>query len=471
MSTLTLVKPMTRLLIVGLAAASLAGFALGWFILSAPPGGEAAPGPAPDAASPLADAVRRFDLLPADVRIDREVPAVAADAQGRVVLAWASATGDLEHTLWVARSADGGRTFAPPVPFRQVPIHRYASTSKGKEVVYSTNAVPRLAAAGEAIYLGWTEAVGGGPRVDFLVARTADGGKTFAEPVRAHGPHAVKPGFTGLATGPDGRVACCWLDGRRKAPLPFCGLLRPGDEAFRAEGLVYPRPGGKGVCPCCSTEVLCAPDGTTFVAFRDNDDDYRDICVARARGDGTAGFEAPVMVNAERWRFNGCPHDGPALALFGGRLHVAWMDAHAGRHRVYHAASGLSELRFAPREVCPAAPGEQGHPRLAAGEGALHAVWDAGAGDESSGATAHEHAGHGHGNHAPPAGASRTIYWTSAPAEGDFGPARPIDPQPGAFQVNPALAVGPSGSVFVTWNEISDSGKCVAFARVPAPGP
>jgi hypothetical protein len=450
---------MTRLLlIIGLPVACLVGFALGWYVLSRPADPE--PPPAPAA---LAEAVHRFPLSAEDVRLDRETPAVAADARGRVLLAWAAASGDLEHTLWLARSADGGMTFDAPAAFRKVPIYRYTS-SKGKEMTFSTNAVPRLAADGDAIYLGWTEAVGGGPRVDFLVARSTDGGQTFSEPLRAHGDEAVKPGFTALTTGPDGGVACCWLDGRQKAQLPFCSLLPAGAEAFRPEALAYGGPGGKGVCPCCATDVLRTADGTTFVGFRNNDDDYRDVCVARAAAGGGA-FEEPVTVNAERWRFSGCPHDGPSLALFDGRLHVAWMDAHDGRRRVYHASAALPDLHFAPHACCPSAPGEQGHPRLAAGDGRLHAVWDGSLGDEPP-APAHE--GHSHG--APPAlgGPGRAIMYARLAADGEFGAAHAIDPRPGAFQVNPALAPGPSGSVLVAWNEITESGKSVGFARVPA---
>ena len=31
-----------------------------------------------------------------------------------------------------------------------------------------------------------------------------------------------------------------------------------------------------------------------------------------------------------------------------------------------------------------------------------------------------------------------------------------------------AVALGPSGTLFVTWNELTEAGKSVAFARVPA---
>ncbi len=448
---------MTRILIVALLATSLTGFAIGWYILAAPRPLDT-PAPTPTEVS------HRFPLRAEDVRIDRETPAIAADNSNHVVLAWASATGETERTLWVACSDDGGTTFAPPTAFRKVPIYRYQSKSKGKEVTYSTSAAPRLAAEGATIYLGWTEAIDGGPRVDFLVTRTTDGGQTFAEPLRAHGSDAVRPGFTALRAGPGG-VCCSWLDSRKKSQHPCCGLLAPGADTFAPEGEVYAGPGGKGVCPCCDTDGLRMPDGTTFVAFRNNDDDYRDICVARSRSGQASDFEPPVTVNRERWRFNGCPHDGPSLTLDDGRLHVAWMDGHSGKHRIYHASSKLPDLTFEASEVCSSAPGEQGHPRLVSAGGRQHLVWDASNSAEPA-PTVGEHAEHSHGAHA--AGGRSVMYARLTADSTNFEPARALDPRDDAYQVNPALAVGPHGEILAAWNETTSEGKCVAFIRVPA---
>jgi hypothetical protein len=155
-----------------------------------------------------------FTLRPEDVANDRETPAVAADAAGHVVLAWAAQSGDDERTIYLARSADGGKTFDPPAPFRKVPIYRFTSQGKGKAMAYSTHVLPRLAVVTDRLYLGWVEAVGGGPEVAFYLARSADGGKTFSGPVRAHGKDASKPGFTTLTAARDGallqRITFAW---------------------------------------------------------------------------------------------------------------------------------------------------------------------------------------------------------------------------------------------------------------------
>ncbi len=45
-----------------------------------------------------------FPLRPADVAEDRETPAVAVDADGRVLVAWATVSGENERTIHLVRS-------------------------------------------------------------------------------------------------------------------------------------------------------------------------------------------------------------------------------------------------------------------------------------------------------------------------------------------------------------------------------
>ncbi len=441
------------------------GFLMGWL----------ASGKKPDPVAPATHAAEareskpaepgpirhEFKLRPADVQADRETPAVAVDGKGRVLLAWASQTGDLERTLTLATSSDGGKTFEPPVAWRKVPIYRYASKSKGKEVMYSTHVLPRLAVNGDAIDLGWVEAIDGGPSVVYQVARSVDGGRSFSEPVRVHGGEAVKPGFTAMSSGPDGSVLCAWLDGRAKGPKPFASVRPADSEGFEPDQMVFDGPDGKGVCPCCDVAVTQAPNGSRFVAFRNSEAGNRDIFVSRTRP-GAAGFSIPVPVGLDHWKLDGCPHDGPSLAVVADRLHVVWMDAHSGKNRVYQASSPTTELDFAARELAPASAGAQGHPRLAATpNGQLLAVWDESIGEapKESGPSP----GHGHGPSLT--GGGRAIMLAAGSGDG-FGASGAIAARPGAFQLQPSIVSGPDGTAFVAWNEIDADGKRVVFARV-----
>jgi hypothetical protein len=461
----------SRSMIVVIALAGVSGLALGWVAF----GGRTAvpdtlthhtlkptaegPPPEPSAIDP---ARREFPLRSEDIANDRETPALAVDSDGRVVLAWAAQSGDLERTLYLARSADGGKNFDPPAPFRKVPIYRFSSQGKGKSgtMNFSTHVLPRLVATADGFYLGWVEAVDGSAKVLYQVARSSDGGKTFSAPFTVPGAGAKKPGFTTLTAAPDGTLLAAWLDGRNQGPQPFFTDKPPQSEGFEADRIVFAGPDGKGICPCCDLATARLPDGSDLVAFRNNDGGHRDIWFARARKG--AAFGPPTPLSLDKWTFEGCPHDGPSLAVDGDRLHAAWMSAHSGKNRVYVASTAASELAFVARELSPATPGAQGHPRLAAtGAGKIHAVWDESLDAAGPAPSKSSHSA----SHGPTLSGSGRAIMLASSREAGFDPASPVSPRPGAFQLNPAIAIGPDGAILVAWSEIDTIGKRIVFVR------
>lgn len=447
------------------------GFALGWLAFdNAPrrtivlPPSSAAPATLHGPVS-LADAEHRFPLRPEDVHADRETPAVAVGAAGHVLVAWASQSGPLERTLYLARSTDGGTRFETPVAWRKVPIYRYQSKSPKKAMTYSTHVLPRLTADRDGFWLGWVEAENGGPTVRYLVAHSTDGGSSFGEPVAVHGDKAVKPGFTTLALGADGALCAAWLDGRNQAQQPFFAARPASGESFLPDSRVFDGGEERGVCPCCDVAVARTAEGTAYVAFRNSEGGHRDIWLTRSRPPADGGFEPARPVTSTPWSFEGCPHDGPTLALCGDRLHLLWMDAHTGTNRIYSASSSITALSFSPRAVGPPSSTSQGHPKLAAdAAGTLHAVWDESLGGAPDPAPASHSAEHGHAQALT--GAGRAIMYAVAPDHDALRPPRAVSPRSGAFQLNPAVAVGPDGRVFVAWNELDGEGKQVVVVRL-----
>ena len=208
-----------------------------------------------------ASARQEFMLLPADVAADRETPALAVDSEGRVLMAWASQTGELERTLYLARSSDGGAHFEPPVAWRKVPIYRYTSKGRagGSGMTYSTHVLPRLASAGAEINLGWVEAIDGGPKVVYYVARSSDGGRSFSSPMPVHGASTVRPGFTTLAADPDGTLLAGWLE----SPEAVRGGSPQGLEFVRARAARLRRSRGPGRGRLSLLRRRCAADRRT----------------------------------------------------------------------------------------------------------------------------------------------------------------------------------------------------------------
>lgn len=453
---------MVRIIVLTLALTSIGGFVLGWVVFT-PRSDNAKPIQEPTA--DLAEVTHHFPLLTADLNCDRETPAIAIDERGGIFLAWASQTAELERTLWLTQSSDGGTTFAPPVAFRKVGIHRNVRKMNGKERVFTSNVLPRLLAHRSGLYLGWVEAHG--DRVEFLLAQSMDGGKTFSEPSAVHSAEAGRPGYTALAMDGGGAIVAAWLDGRNKSQQPYCSVSPSPGKPFLPEKLVYKNTDDKGICPCCDLSAGRSAAGDTFVAFRNADSGYRDIWIARSGPHADAGFEPAVPLTSDHWKFDGCPHDGPSLALTEDRAHVVWMDAHTGKRRVYFANSPTKSLQFSPQELSPNDPGEQGHPKvLADGNGMLHLVWDGSLQDDAP--PEKSEAGHQHQHKMSLYGSGRAIAYTRSPDGTNFAPARLIAPRENVFQIQPSLAVDKAGVVHAVWNELSTQGKSVAYARLAA---
>lgn len=406
-----------------------------------------------------------FALSAADVRDTQEAPAITVDAQGRICLAWASKTGDKERTLFVAVSQDGGVSFTEPRVVRKSGIFRSASESKGKGGGYERRMVPLLAAYGDTMLLAWGEAPADGSAIRMMLAESHDGGQSFGEPRYVHQSETARPTFNSLAVNQQGQVACGWLDNTNGASRPFAALRASGGESFSPELEVDAgHPGG--VCPCCLTSAAVADDGTAFVAYRNDKDGYRDIWLS-SLSPGGMSFANAVPVTDPTWQFEGCPHDGPSLSICEGQLHVAWMDAHSGRQRVYYGRTPLGEWRFEVQPLDELGPGTQGNARLCTdAAGRLHAVWEESIQDEPVSAQSEE-VGHARHQHGPPTGAGRIIVHAVSPrADGRFEAVKPISPRPGRFQTRPAIACDAAGLVVVAWNELDESGKRVVVTRL-----
>src|SRR6185437_3795585 len=414
--------------------------------------------PQPAAAPSESDAPRitaRFTLYNFDAKDTVEAPDIAVGPNGDINLTWGSKTAAAERSVFFTRSTDGGQSFDALRVVSKSGIYR--SASKESKGGYERRATPHVAVKDESIVLSWSEALPDRSAMRMVVAASTDGGRNFALPQPVHSGTKANPTFTAMAAGPDGALACAWLDDRRGAQEPFAAIRRTPTAAFEPEVAVH----SKSVCPCCPLDSCFGPDGTLYVAFRNINDGYRDIAICRKKKD-QAAFEGPFPVVSNAWKFDGCPHDGPSLVVIGATVHVVWMDARSGPQRCYYARASVGDMKFEARELHPNAPGTQGNAKLLAdGLGGLYAAWE-----ESLGVEAIE-PGHHHG---PPklGGSGRAIMLAHMPANAsEFGSARAVAPKPGAFQTRPSLARRSDGDLFLAWMELDESGKAVVVAQVP----
>ena len=133
-----------------------------------------------------------------------------------------------------------------------------------------------------------------------------------------------------------------------------------------------------GVCYCCKTALAAGGDGALYAAWRHvYPGNLRDIAFTVSRDRGRT-FAAPARVSQDQWAIDGCPDDGPSIAVDGrGALHVAWPTrvSELGKG-IFYSRSTDGGRTFAPRARVDETPGGAGHPQLALAGDRVVVVWD-----------------------------------------------------------------------------------------------
>jgi hypothetical protein len=310
-----------------------------------------------------------------------------------VALAWAATSDSTGTNVYASVSRDGGVSFGRPVRVNAVEKQASINGEQPPRVAFVK------AGATPAIVVVWTAKAAAGTLL--LSARSTDGGATFGAATPVPGSAAAgNRGWESIAVDASGRVYTVWLDHRDTASQADAGHTMhqhgtastpttAGDGASRAQrsqlfvgavGADLPARGiARGVCYCCKTAAVTAPDGALYLAWRHvYAGNQRDIAFAASRDRGRT-FTGPARVSADAWQLDGCPENGPSLAVGKGRVFVLWptlVKASGGETLRLFLSSTADGTRFSPRIELPAA-GAAYHPQLiAAPDGTLIAAWD-----------------------------------------------------------------------------------------------
>ena len=313
-----------------------------------------------------------------------------------VAVAWAAGGDNGSTDVYVATSEDAGRTFGGPV--------RVSGTA-GASI--SGEQPPRVVLIGRAgrapaVVTVWTAKAASGTRL--LSARSDDGGRRFSAPTIVPGSEAAgNRGWESLAVTSSGEPVALWLDHRDLAADGSTNHAAHQQGAGRADGAARAQrsklffgfvSGGAagralagGVCYCCKTALATGPEGRVYAAWRHvYPGNVRDIAFTMSRDAGST-FADPVRVSDDRWVLDGCPENGPALAVDARRrVHVVWPTLVAPAHAASEATLDLfyamssDGRRFTPRQRIVSG-GAVRHPVLALGRGGdLVVAWDEPAG-------------------------------------------------------------------------------------------
>ena len=315
-----------------------------------------------------------------------------------VGVAWGARTKDDVTDVYAATSRDGGRSFGAPVRVNRVPGDASVSGEQPPRIVLSARE-----GTNPALVVLWTAKGASGTRL--VYARSTDGGSSFGPAESVPGSDATgNRGWESAAVTPRGDVVAVWLD-HREVPARTAGATMSGahqhgatTERPAAEGVARAQLSqiffarlnapasahaiAPGVCYCCKTSVATGADGTIVAAWRHvYPGNTRDIALATS-SDGGRTFASPVRVSEDNWVLDGCPENGPAVAVDRtNAIHVVWPTLVRGPGggdetlALFYAASKDGQ-RFTRRQRIPT-EGVPRHPQIAVGPGGMITVaWD-----------------------------------------------------------------------------------------------
>jgi len=312
---------------------------------------------------------------------------------------WGATTKDGRTDVYVASTHDGGRTFGAPVRVNSVAGGASLSGEQPPRVAL----VPRTG-ADPALVAVWTAKSPAGTRL--FSARSENGGASFSAATPVPGTDATgNRGWESIAATRDGAIVAMWLDHRDLAaqsggaPMnhaahqhaPSGENKKDGFARAQLSQLFFAKLGdldrthgiARGVCYCCKTTMATDSAGNIYAAWRQvYEGNVRDIAFAKS-SDGGRTFTPPVRISPDNWVLDGCPENGPAMAVdASGRIHVVWPTLVPGRTAdapptlaLFYANSDDGR-RFTARRQIPS-EGVPRHAQIAiASAGRLVLAWD-----------------------------------------------------------------------------------------------
>ena len=196
-----------------------------------------------------------------------------------------------------------------------------------------------------AMWVQWLQANAAEPDgYDAVLARSRDGGMTWAQMTRLNSEQGDgEHGFAALWPVGQDQLGVAWLDGGAMPASAGEAEHAHGSTQLRSNQFDMSLERGDDVvldgstCECCRTDVAMTDDGPLLVYRGRDDSEIRDIMATRHEN---GMWLAAKPVNADGWKTQACPVNGPAVAARGRAAVVGWYSEGGGEPVVRIARSG-----------------------------------------------------------------------------------------------------------------------------------
>lgn len=245
----------------------------------------------------------------------------------------------LHSSIYFQISTDNGLTFST--------INQVAIT---KEKISARNENrPKIAFDKyQGVYLSWATPKEKKYTADIRFSYSSDYGKTFTKPVTVNDDNFLTGhSFNEMLVTAEGDVSIVWLDSRLAHQLRLQGkptngsALYLGKANYRKNETIFSNEQlANNTCVCCRIAMDYNTDGELAIFWRhiygDNIREFALLTLAQ----GKNKQQKPYQISYDRWKINGCPHQGGAISINGdNRYHMVWFNQGDVGKGIFYASS------------------------------------------------------------------------------------------------------------------------------------
>ncbi|HIM83994.1 MAG TPA: T9SS type A sorting domain-containing protein [Candidatus Marinimicrobia bacterium] len=231
----------------------------------------------------------------------QKLPDITVGNDGTIYVIWADTR--YGTNLYFAKSTDHGETFTEGVQVND----------EIGQVVTLTSNQPKIAEYDGMLYVFWADQRAGYYHTDIYSSKSTDGGATWSSGF------SVGNGFKfnlypEVEIDPGGTIHLVYYV-YSTSTLEFESVeyrkSTNGGNSFSFQTTVSNYSGSKP-CECCPADIVILPDGNKIAAFRDDNDNIRDIFGTRSQA-GSDYWGDLFQISYEDFVISYCPSSGPSL--------------------------------------------------------------------------------------------------------------------------------------------------------------
>lgn len=152
---------------------------------------------------------------------------------------------------------------------------------------------------------------------------STDAGHSWGEPLVVNTmPNSAREGLHALASDGKARLLTVWLDLRSGKTELWSSVSGDGGKTWGANVNVYKSP-DLTICECCHPSVIFTETDKVVVMWRNWLNGARDM-YRSISSDGGLTFSAAEKIGTGTWKLNACPMDGGSLAASDETVSYAW---------------------------------------------------------------------------------------------------------------------------------------------------